>query len=276
MEPGHPRTPPPARVALVTGASGGIGRELAVGLARAGIAVGVHGRDAERLAATERAVADTGGRACAVTADVTRFDEVTDAVTAVEQALGPIDLLVNNAGLIEAGELPVWEADVAEWARVLEADLLGPFHCVRAVVPGMVSRGGGRVVNLNSGIGTRDSGVYSAYAAAKTGLFRISGALHEAGHDRGVRAFEVAPGVVETDMTRGMAMHEGRTEWTDPQDLVALVLAIAGGDLDAWSGRFVRAGADDPARLAQRAEQGLHDDARRLRLRPWGPDDPAR
>jgi NAD(P)-dependent dehydrogenase (short-subunit alcohol dehydrogenase family) len=274
MESRHPRTPPPARVALVTGASGGIGRELAVGLARAGIAVGVHGRDSGRLAATQQAVTDAGGRACAVTADVTRFAEVTDAVAAVEQALGPVDLLVNNAGLIEADEVPVWDADVAEWARVLDADLLGPFHCVRAVVPGMLSRGGGRVVNLNSGVGTRDMAVYSAYGAAKTGLFRISGALHEAGYERGLRAFEVAPGVVETDMTRGMAMHEGRKDWTDPADLVALVLAIARGELDAWSGRFIRAGADHPARLAERGEQGLDDDARRLRLRPWGPDDP--
>jgi 3-oxoacyl-[acyl-carrier protein] reductase len=266
--------PGPARVALVTGASGGIGRTLAVGLAAAGVAVALHGRDAGRLAGTRDAVEAAGGRCCTVTADVTDFSAVQAMVAVAEEALGPLDLLVNNAGLIERDEVPVWEADPGQWRAVLEADLLGPFHCVRAAVPGMVARGAGRVIDLNSGAGTRDMAVYSAYSAAKTGLFRLGGGLHAAGHARGLRAFELAPGVVRTEMTGAMAMHTGRTEWTDPADVVALVVAIARGELDAWSGRFLRAGADGVATLRAVADRGLDPDARTLRVRPWGADDP--
>lgn len=258
----------------MTGASGGIGSVVSVGLARAGVAVALHGRSEERLATTRDAVEEAGGRCCVVTADVTDFAAVTGMVADVEQRLGPLDLLVNNAGLIEDDEVPLWEADPAEWRRVLEADVLGPFHCVRAVVPGMVARGGGRVIDLNSGSGTRDTPVYSAYNASKTALFRIGGGLHVAGHAHGLRAFEIAPGVVRTEMTAKMAMHADRTDWTDPQDVVDLVVAVARGDLDAWSGRFLRAGSDDLELLRAVADRGLSDRARTLRVAPWGEDDP--
>lgn len=274
----HPRgdhgIPPPARTALVTGASGGIGRAIAVGLARAGIAVAVHGRDAGRLAATARAVDAEGGHAEVVTADVRDFAAVDTAVRQVESALGGIDLLVNNAGQIERDEVPVWEADPHEWRQVLEVDLLGAFHCVRAVVPSMVRRGGGRVVDVNSGAGTRDRDIYSAYNVAKTGLMRLGGGIHAGGHHLGLRSFELSPGVVDTAMTRSMAVHAERTNWTDPADIVALVVAIAAGDLDAWSGRFLRAGADDVALLRAAAGGGLDTGARTLRVQPWGVDDP--
>lgn len=269
-----PLEPPAARTALVTGASGGIGRDLSVGLARAGLAVALHGRSEQRLAATREAVEQVGGRCLVVPADVVDFAAVAAMVATVEGELGAVDLLVNNAGLIEDDELPMWEADPGKWRQVLEVDLLGPFHCVRAVVPGMLERGGGRVVDLNSGSGTRDTPVYSAYNAAKTGLFRIAGGLHVAGHGHGLRAFEVAPGVVRTEMTRGMAMHADRTDWTDPQDVVELVTAIAAGELDAWSGRFLRAGSDSLDLLRSVARRGLSDEARTLRVLPWGDDDP--
>lgn len=261
--------PPPARTALVTGATGGIGSVLAVGLARAGLDVAVHGRDRDRLERVRADVAAAGVRCVAVTADVTDWDEVRAMVDEVGSALGPLDLLVNNAGRIESTEVPIWQADPAEWRAVVEADLIGPFHLVRAVVPGMVERGGGRVIDLNSGSGTRDMTVYSAYNAAKTGLFRIGGGLHAAGYGLGLRAVELAPGVVDTPMTRGMAVHAGRTDWTDPQDVVDLVLAVAGGELDGLSGRYLRAGADDLDDLRRRSRDGVPGRGRTLGLLPW-------
>lgn len=266
--------PAPARVALVTGASRGIGREIAVGLARAGLDVAVLGRDQARLREAADAIEQAGARSVVVTADVTDLGQVRAAVAAAEGALGGVDLLVDNAGVIERDEVPIWEADPAEWWGVVEANVRGPFHCVQAVVPGMVQRGGGRVVDLASGASTRDSAVYSAYYASKTALLRLGGSLHAAGYERGLRVFEVAPGVVRTDMTGGMAVHDGRTEWTDVADVVALVVACAAGELDAWSGRYLRAGVDDLETLRRKAS-GLTDDARTLRLRPYGEDDPA-
>ena len=89
-------------------------------------------------------------------------------------------------------------------------------------------------------------------------------------------AFDLAPGVIESDMTHSMQMHRGRTDWTDPEDVKALVLAIAHGELDGFSGRFVRAGTDDLELLRQRSRAGLGEGERMIRLRPWGEDDPLR
>jgi 3-oxoacyl-[acyl-carrier protein] reductase len=270
-----------ARVALVTGAGRGIGRALAVGFARTGHRVALLGRSAVPLAAVQAEIATVGGRSLALTADVRDYPQVHRAVQEVERAWGRIDVLVNNAGVIDPVEVPVWQADPGQWWDVVEADLRGPFHCLRAVVPGMVDRGGGRVVSLNSDAGATDREIYSAYCAAKAGLFRLTGNLHLAGFDRGLRAFEISPGTVRTGMTAAMPMHRHRTEWVSIQDVVDLVLAAAGGGLDAWSGCFLRVGLDRPADLAELAARiGSGDparvpaDARRLLVSRWGPGDP--
>ena len=205
--------------------------------------------------------------------DVTDADQVERAVAQVVDRHGRIDLLVNNAGLVET-EQPLWESDVDEWWQVMVTNVRGPYLLTRAVVPHLISAGGGRVVNLNSGSGTRESPVLTAYHASKSALARLTGGTAVAGEEHGVLAFDLAPGVVETDMTHSMRMHADRTEWTSPDDVVELFLALAHGDLDAYSGRMVRAGADDVAELRRRADKGLPDGARMLRLRPWGPADP--
>ncbi|MHB1065277.1 MAG: SDR family NAD(P)-dependent oxidoreductase [Georgenia sp.] len=263
-----PGAVPPARTALVTGASRGIGRELALGLAGAGLDVAVLARDGDRLAEVAAQVEALGRRAVAAVADVTVPEEVAGAVRRVEDELGTVDLLVNNAGRIDT-EVPLWEADPAEWWSVMETNVRGPFLLARAVVPGMLARGGGRVIDLNSGAGTRDNADATAYNASKTALFRIGGALHAAGHDRGLRTFEVAPGVVVTDMTTAMRAHAGRTEWTDVAAVVELVLVIARGGLDELSGRYLRAGTDTPTSARFLAARGLTETARRLRLADW-------
>jgi NAD(P)-dependent dehydrogenase (short-subunit alcohol dehydrogenase family) len=273
------RTPGAARTALVTGANRGIGRELALGLAGSGIAVGLLGRAGPGLELVAEEIRAAGGTAVVAVADVRRLAEVDAVVADVQDAIGGLDLLVNSAGVIESQEGPVWTADPGEWWDVVETDLRGPFHLIRAVVPGMLERGGGRVINLNSGSGTHDRAVYSAYAAAKTGLFRLTGNLHLAGFADGLRAFELAPGTVRTAMTAGMPMHADRTAWTPPQAVVELAIGFARGELDAWSGCFVRAGVDTVESLRKvAAELGdpgeVPTPARRLVVAPWGPGDP--
>ncbi|MGY1717303.1 SDR family NAD(P)-dependent oxidoreductase [Geodermatophilus sp. SYSU D01106] len=259
-------------VALVTGASAGIGRHLAEGLAARGAAVAGLARGGERLrAAMDDVAAATGARTLAVPADVTDAAAVDAAVARVTSELGPVGLLVNNAGAIDAAEVPLWEADPEQWWSVVESQVRGPFLLARAVLPGMLAAGGGRVVGLASGLGTRGDARYSAYSAGKSAQMRITEAIGLAGAEHGVRAFDVAPGVVDTAMTRAMPMHAGRTEWTPPADVVDLVVAIAAGELDAWSGRFLRAGADTLDALRATTPAG---DARRLRLLPYGDADP--
>ena len=241
-----------APVAVVTGASRGIGLHIAEGLERAGYA------------------AERGSRAVA---EVTDAAAVERWVADIADRHGRIDLVVNNAGVIYA-EVPIEESDADEWWRTMEVNVLGPYLVTRFVMPHMVRAGGGRIVNLNSGAGTRAGEVASAYNVSKTALARITGSTHLSGTAHGIRAFDLAPGVVRTDMTLSMRAHEGRTEWTSPEEVVELVLALASGDLDAWSGRMVRAGVDTPASLRERAARGLGDADRTIALRPWGDDDP--
>lgn len=249
-------------LALVTGASRGIGDLMVRALLGAGWTVVGLSRSG--------AVADGAeGMAC----DVTDAAQVATAVDAVVERHGRIDLLVNNAGLIET-EVPLWEADDQEWWQVMVTNVRGPFLLTRAVVPHMIAAGGGRIVNLNSGAGTKERGDLTAYCASKSALARITGGVALAGAEHGVLAFDLAPGVVETDMTHSMRMHEGRTDWTSPQDVTDLLLAFAAGELDGFSGRMVRAGADDLDTLRRQSAAGMPDGDRMLRLRPWGDDDP--
>ncbi|MDT0277627.1 SDR family NAD(P)-dependent oxidoreductase [Blastococcus goldschmidtiae] len=257
---------------MVTGASTGIGRHLAEGLAARGMAVAGLARGEERLrTAMDEVAAATGGRTLAVAADVTDRASVEEAVGVVRAELGPIALLVNNAGLIDEFEVPVWEADPDQWWDVVSSHVRGALLTVRTVVPWMVLRNSGRIVNIASGMSTRANPDYSAYSVAKTGLMRLTESLATALEGSDVRAFDVAPGVVDTPMTRSMHMWEGFTDWTPPERVVELIAAIAAGELDQWSGRFIRAGKDDLDVLCTLAP----DDAdRQLRLHTYGGDDP--
>jgi NAD(P)-dependent dehydrogenase (short-subunit alcohol dehydrogenase family) len=259
-------------IALVTGASTGIGRHLVEGLAARGMAVAGLARGEERLrTAMDEVAAASGGRTLAVAADVTDRESVDAAVARVTDELGRVDLLVNNAGLVDEAELPLWEADPDQWWAVVESHIRGSFLVCRAVVPWMVLRNRGRVVNLASGMSTRARPEYSAYSVAKTGLMRMTEALAGALEGTDVRAFDVAPGVVETEMTGSMPIWRGFTDWTPPEKVVELVAAIAAGELDAWSGRFLHAGQDDLDTLRSITPEGT---ARQLRLRPYGDADP--
>ncbi len=259
-------------VALVTGASSGIGRHLVEGLAARGMAVAGLARTEDRLrAAMDEVAAATGGRTLAVAADVTDRESVEEAVGLVREELGPISLLVNNAGLIDEFEVPVWEADPDQWWDVVSSHVRGALLTVRTVLPWMVLRNSGRVVNIASGMGTRANPDYSAYSVAKSGLMRLTESLAAALEGSDVRAFDVAPGVVDTPMTRSMHMWQGFEDWTPPEKVVELIAAIAAGELDQWSGRFVRAGKDELDVLRATTPT---DAARMLRLQPYGDTDP--
>lgn len=261
------------KVAVVTGASRGIGAHLATALAEDGYAVAALARSEGSLTGVTEQLLGAGAIVLPLACDVTDQIAVASAVRRVQTELGRIDLLVNNAGLIE-DEVPIWEADVDQWWQVLVTNVRGPFLLTRAVAPVMIDQGGGRVVNINSGAGTRENPVLTAYTASKSALARITGGTAAAGAEHGVFAFDLAPGVIQTDMTEAMDMHRDRTEWTDPADVSELLLALASGELDAWSGRLVRAGSDTVEVLRERGEHGLPDGARMIRLRPWGDDDP--
>lgn len=239
-----------SRVAIVTGASRGIGAHVADALEQKGYAV------------------ERGSRSVA---PVTDRAAVERWVWDVVDRHGHVDLLVNNAGVIDA-EVPLVESDPDQWWETVEVNVRGPYLMTRAVLPHLTP-GTGRIVNINSGAAYRNAGVATAYNVSKGALARLTSQLG-LGEDRTALVFDLAPGVVRTDMTESMLMHRDRTEWTSPADVTGLLLAIASGDLDDWSGRLVRAGLDTPASLSAQAREGLGELDRTLGLVPWGDDDP--
>lgn len=259
-------------VALVTGASQGIGLHLATALAERGASVaGMARRPGQLGAALDAISASTGSRTLAVAGDVTNRQEVEAAVAETVGQLGPIDLLVNNAGLIDAAEVPVWEADPDQWWSVVASHVRGAQLTIAAAVPAMVARGRGRIVNLASSMGARPEPDYSAYSVAKAAQMRLTECLAAALVGTGVHSFNIAPGLVRTEMTTSMPKWDEHTTWTPPERVVELVCAVANGEVDRWSGRFLRAGVDLPESLAALNPTGPD---RQLRLRPYGPDDP--
>ncbi|RAJ33128.1 short-subunit dehydrogenase [Kitasatospora sp. SolWspMP-SS2h] len=262
------------QVGLVTGAGRGIGREIAVGLAAEGMAVGLLGRTRETLTATLKECVRHGARGVAVTADVTRPGAVREAVRSIERDLGPVDLLVNNAGQVDRAEVPLWETDPAQWWQVVETNLRGPYHLLRHVLPGMVQRRRGRVVNLNSGFALRPDGHYTAYATSKGALLRLSDNIADSVGRHGVVVLDISPGTVATEMTAGMPVFRDTRAWGSLPYMVAVTVDAARGRFDGLHGRFLHAGRDNLETLVASAPAIRSTDARTLRLRPYGPDDP--
>jgi NAD(P)-dependent dehydrogenase (short-subunit alcohol dehydrogenase family) len=189
------------RVAWVTGAGSGIGAGVARRLARDGASVGVVDVDGERAADVADEIARLGAPAFASACDVADVESVTQAAEALTGALGAADVLVNCAG-IGLGAQPVATHDEAQWQRVLAVNLSGAFHVTRAVLGGMIDRRFGRVVNISSGNAVRPSAGASAYASSKGGLIAFTKAVALEGAEYGVTANVVAPGLVDTAMTR--------------------------------------------------------------------------
>lgn len=198
------------RVALVTGGSRGIGRAIALTLAEAGAAVAVNYRERARQASdVVDAVSGKGGRAMAIGADVSRSAEVSAMVAAVERELGPVDVLVNNAGLaLIRGVDDLTEDD---FDRTIAVNLKSAFLCTQAVVPGMRARKWGRIVNISSGAARGAGGVGVHYNASKAGMEGLTRGYAARLVKEGITVNAVAPSLIETDMVRsGLASAANR------------------------------------------------------------------
>ena len=261
-------------VALVTGGTRGVGRAIAAALGRAGAAVAVAGRAEAELREVAEALDGPPGRSLAVVADVTDQKAVAAMVERVDAELGAVDLLVNCAGSCCAIG-PSWTVDPDEWWEDVATNLRGSFLCARAVLPGMVARGRGRIVNVASYAGTRPFPYASGYASAKAGVLSFTEAIAAEAGEFGVKVFAITPGRVRTAMLEWMTESPQGRRWLAaqpagqelPAELAGdLVLFLASGGADALSGRFIHV-LDGVEALATRAREIQRDDLYVMRLR---------
>ncbi|MBM3485869.1 MAG: glucose 1-dehydrogenase [Alphaproteobacteria bacterium] len=188
-------------VALVTGASSGLGSHFATTLARAGARVALAARRTDRLAALAAAIGAAGGTAVPVALDVADAPAIAPAIEVVERALGPVEILINNAGI--AIDKPVLEVTEADWDAVIDTNLKGGFLVAQAVARRMVATAtAGRIVNIASILGATASQRVQAYAASKAGLIQITRTLAVELARHGIRVNAIAPGYVETEFNR--------------------------------------------------------------------------
>lgn len=266
------------QVALVTGAGRGLGRAFACALAARGMAVGLVARSAAELAETARLIAEAGGRAHAHAADVSDPAQARAAVGAVAAALGAVDLLVNNAATATPIG-PVAEVDGAEWWRCLEVNLRGPFELAQAVLPSMIARRRGRIVNVASMVATTAVTHLSAYAVSKAALLRLTETLAAEVQPHGVRAFSMEPGTVRTAMSEEVLNSPAGRKWVPwfktlfdrgmdvaPEQAAAVLVRIAAGHADPLNGRMIVL-TDPIERVVAELDQVRRGDLYALRLK---------
>jgi NAD(P)-dependent dehydrogenase (short-subunit alcohol dehydrogenase family) len=269
-------------VTVVTGASRGIGREIALTQAAAGAKVGLLARDGDALAALADEIRAKGGAAHAVAADLRDRPAVDDALSAVATTLGPIDTLISNAGAFAAIG-PIWEVDPDAWWSDVEINLKSTFCCARAVLPAMIARRSGRIINLIGGGTSTPLPFGSAYSISKTGILRFTECLAATLADTGVVCLALDPGLVQTDLTRyqmeteagarylpGVTARLSSGRHVPPSYAARLTLDIARGRFDRLTGRAIGATEDRDAVEAS-IDAILADEKRVLRVAGFAP-----
>ncbi|MBD3337301.1 MAG: SDR family NAD(P)-dependent oxidoreductase [Candidatus Eisenbacteria bacterium] len=267
-------------VAVVTGASRGIGRVVARRCAAEGAKVALVARSAGELELVRKAICEEGRAALDLPADVTREHELSAALGKVRDQWGEIDLLVNVAGRLDSIG-PAWEADPESWWQDVTVNILGTFRACREVLPPMIERGRGRIINFAGGGAQGPFTHASGYGCAKAAVTRFTETLAEEIGEDGPKVFALSPGFVKTEMTEQFLESEQGRRWmrslaerlasgdhVPPGQAAQIVADLAGGSYDALHGRYIHAGKDY-GRLAELAQEAAGEDAgdlRRLRI----------
>ncbi|PYN79396.1 MAG: 3-hydroxyacyl-CoA dehydrogenase [Candidatus Rokuibacteriota bacterium] len=235
-------------VALVTGGGRGIGREIVLALAREGCNIAVAARSSDQVTATAETARGLGVQAMALALDVTDAEMITRVVAAVGTRLGPVDVLVNNAGIAESA--PFAKTDPAFWDRHLRVNATGPYLLTRAVLPAMLERRWGRVINIASLAGLYGAPYVAAYTASKHALVGLTKALATEVSGKGVTVNAICPGFAATDIVWNSARNIAARTGKSFEEAVEAMAHLNPGR------RLI-----DPAEVAAVAAKLIHDDA---------------
>ncbi len=233
-------------VAIVTGASTGIGLAIAVTYAREGAKVVLTARSADRLERVSQAIVESGSVSIAISADVSQEDDVQRLVDGTIERFGRVDILVNNAAL---NHPPIDIADFEPelWRTIIDVNLTGAYLCCRAVLPGMSAQKSGKIINISSIGGRKGGRGRGAYRASKAGLISLTETLASEVHEDGITVNCICPGGVETKMMREINLGKMPSGLMKPEEMANVALFLAGDESSSITGSTIDAfGASNP------------------------------
>ena len=228
------------KVAIVTGSGRGIGRAIAVAFALEGAKVTVTARTKHEIEVAADEIRRQGGAAIAIAADVSREADVEAVVSATVSQFGQIDILVNNAA-INLPTIETVDMNPEDWRRVIDVNLTGPFLCARAVLPHMVSRHTGKIINISSIGGRRGARGRGPYRAAKAGLINFTETLAAETRRSGIDVNCICPGGVDTEMIRQISRGSPSGQLMRPEEIAAVALFLASDEGSAITGTSIDA-----------------------------------
>ncbi len=212
------------KIALVTGAGKGIGRAVALALAHEGVHVGLLARTDRDLQELAAEIAKLGVKSFSVVADVADRAAVEAAVAQVQQELGPIDILLNNAGIGTFGKF--LELEPAQWEHIIQVNLMGTYYVTRAVLPGMIARQAGDIINISSTAGQRGAAGTSAYSASKFAVLGLTESLMQEVRKHNIRVSALTPSTVATPLALANNLTDGNPDKVmQPEDLAEFIVS---------------------------------------------------
>ena len=212
------------KTALITGAGRGIGRAAAIALAKEGVNIGMLGLTLANLEKVTTEIEEYGVNVSGAVADVSDMESVQHAVEHVTTELGPIDILINNAGIAQFGSF--LELDPQKWEKIIQVNLMGTYYVTRAILPGMIERKTGDIINVASTAGQKGAPVTSAYSASKFGVLGLTESLMLEVRKHNIRVSALTPSTVATDLAIESNLTDGNPEKVmQPEDLAELMVA---------------------------------------------------
>ncbi len=211
------------KTAIITGAGKGIGRAIALALIAEGVHVGLLARTDKDLQELAAAATKAGLRSAVALADVGDREQVDAAIGKIKNELGPIDILINNAGTGAFGKF--LELEPAQWENIIRVNLLGVYYVTRAVLPGMIERSSGDIINISSTAGQRGAPVTSAYSASKFGVMGLTESLMQEVRKHNIRVTALTPSTVATDLAIDLKLTDGNPEKVmQAEDVAELII----------------------------------------------------